>query len=413
MQFLKNIPTKFKIIIGVVTLAIIVFVFFKSGITGQEDVYKVVKQPFQVQVTAEGEVMALKYENIEVPGLLNRRDLRIWHLKITDLVTEGKQVKKGDFIAKLDPSDVEDRLKQRLERIDERSNELEAAILDSTITLVEKRDAIVNNRDDLEEAKIQLEQSVYESKATQRKAQINYDKVRLNLNKEIRNYEKEVQRQKSRIAWRRKRLDEDVKIKDMLEELKVQLNVTSPSDGMVVYGRNWRGRKIKVNDEVGPWSPVIATIPDLSSLISEAIVKEIDIAKIKIGQTVQLTIDAFPNEVFNGKVMKIANVGQPIKGTGMNGFKVVIEMNKSDKKVLPGMTTYNLITVGNYAEDIAIPREAVFGSDTSKYVYLKKFGKPEKRKVQTGEENDTHIRILSGLEEGDELLLSNPLASNN
>ncbi|TLX72334.1 HlyD family efflux transporter periplasmic adaptor subunit [Labilibacter sediminis] len=408
MSYLKNISPKVKIGIPVFIFIIILFLVFKPSAGINKRTATVEIQPFSMEVSATGEVQALKYETINVPELMHRRELRVYYLKITDLVAEGTNVKKGDFIATLDPADVEDRLKKSYERIDEHSNSLESAILDSTIALSQNRDQIVNFLDNLEESKIKVEQSKYESKAVQRQAQISLEKAVLDLNAKKRNYEKEIQKQKTKIARIQKRLDGETKTRDMLEELKKQLHIKSPSNGMVVYGRSWRGTKIKVSDDVGPWMPIIATIPDLSSLVSEAIVKEIDIAKIKLNQVVKLTIDAFPDDVFEGKVIRIANIGQPIKDAGMNGFKVLIEIDTKNKKILPGMTTTNQIVTAHFENDMVVPREAVFGNDTNQYVFIRKTGSTEKQQVKTDGENETHIRIIDGINIGDQVLLSRP-----
>ena len=413
MSILKKIPFKVKLVSTLLVIGTLLGLFLTIEISDKRKVFKIKSQSFAIEVAAEGEIRALEYETINIPELMNKRELRIWYLKITDLVSEGTKIKKGDFIAQLDQSEVESRLKSRYEKIDELNSSLETAKLDSTIVLAEKRDRIANIKSNVEENEIKVEQSVYESKAAQRRAQINYEKVLINMNTAKRNYEKELQKQQGKIKRIEKRLKEEEKLKDWLEQLKDELYVTSPSDGIVVYGRAWGGRKIKVNDEVGRWRPIIATIPDLETLVSEAIVKEIDIAKIKIGQYVNIVIDAFPDDIFEAEVIKIANIGQPISGLGMNGFKVVIKINNKGKNILPGMTTFNKITIGNYDDAIAVPRQSVFGNDSIKFVYKKQEGKFKRKEVKIAEENDTHIRILEGLEIGDKILLTLPEEDKN
>ena len=405
---LNKIDKKYRLVsLGALAVVVILIAVWPSADV-QSKTAEASVEAFETSVNADGEVQALKFETINIPELMKKRELRIWQLKITNLVAEGTQVRKGDFIATLDPTDVEDRLRRTLEEVDDYSNQMESAILDSTITLAQNRDGIINILDNLEECKIKVEQSVYESKATQRQAKIELEKVQLEYNAQKRNYEKEVLRQKTKVNRIKKRLEREERRRDLYEELKRQLRISSPSNGMVVYGRSWRGRKIKVNDDVGPWMPIIATLPDLTSLYSEAIVKEIDIAKIKVGQKVSIKIDAFPDDVFQGEVLSMANVGQPIKGAGMNGFKVEIAMETNDKKVLPGMTTLNQIILNSYEEALVVPRECVFGSDADVFVFKKEGRAVLKTPVETGGENETHIRIVSGLKDGDLVLLSRP-----
>ncbi|MEZ4997192.1 MAG: efflux RND transporter periplasmic adaptor subunit [Bacteroidales bacterium] len=59
---------------------------------------------------------------------------------------------------------------------------------------------------------------------------------------------------------------------------------------------------------MSPWDPVVATLPDLSSMISKTYVNEIDVSKVKVGQPVRLTVDAFPEKSYTGEVISVANM---------------------------------------------------------------------------------------------------------
>jgi len=407
-NFIHKIPKKYKILVTILIPLLIAFAFITKSTANIGNTAKVERQAFTSEVIGEGEINALKFQTINAPDLMRNHSLRIWNVRLLDLVQEGTKVKKGDFIAKLDPSDVEDRLKNTMEQVEEYKNSLENAKLDSTITLTEQRDKITNNIDAVQERKIKLEQSKYESKAAQRQAAIALQKAELALKTSERNYQKEIQRQKNKVERLESSLKDATEKSNQYSLLKKQFIVKSPSAGLVVYARLWGGRKLKINDFISPWNPEIATIPDLTSLVSEAIVKEIDIAKIKIGQKVKLSIDAFPDKEFNGEVIKIANIGQPISGAGMNGFKVMIKIQDSNNKILPGMTTYNKITVLSFPDELTLPREAIFGNDSLQFVYLKKGGSLIQKTIQLEGENETHVRIISGLNEGDIVSLSQP-----
>lgn len=406
---LDKISKQNKIIIGICAICLIAFFILKpSSIVISSKTAEVKEGAFTMEVEATGEIQALKYENIAIPSLLKNRKLRIWGLKITDLVAEGTQVKKGDYVATLDPADVEDRLKKSIEKVDEYQLAYDNAALDTTIALVAFRDEIINAADDIIEKEIKVEQSKFESKAIQRQTAIELELAQLNLTRKKRTLNKEQNRHKVKINRANKRLKDALKLQNQYTELVEQLKIKSPSDGMVVYARGWGGHKVKVNSDVGPWSPTIAIIPDLNTLVSESIVKEIDIAKVKVGQKVKIGIDAFPDDEFKGEVMRIANIGQPISGTGMNGFKVLIQINAKGKKILPSMTTTNVITVADYTSELILPREAIFGNDTIKYVFKKTSGLPLKTYIKTGGENESQMRITEGLNKNETVLLTRP-----
>ena len=81
---------------------------------------------------------------------------------------------------------------------------------------------------------------------------------------------------------------------------------------MVIYKREWGGDKRKVGSEISPFDPVVATLPDLSSMISKTYVNEIDVSKVKVGQRVRLTVDAFPEKSYSGVVTSVANIGEQL-----------------------------------------------------------------------------------------------------
>ena len=176
---------------------------------------------------------------------------------------------------------------------------------------------------------------------------------------------------------------------------------------MVIYARDRFGIKIQVGSVLTPWSPIIATLPDMTRMISETYINEIDIAKIKTGQKVTISIDAFPDKELTGEVISVANIGQPMPKSDSKVFLVNIRIFGSDPDLKPAMTTGNLIQTGVYSDRLYVPSEAVFETDSTKFVYLKKNG-VVKQLVDIGEENEDYIIINKGLSEGNVVLLSEP-----
>ena len=156
-----------------------------------------------------------------------------------------------------------------------------------------------------------------------------------------------------------------------------------------------------------PWSPIIATLPDMTKMISETYVNEIDIARIKVGQKVTLSIDAFPAKELKGEVISVANIGQPMPKSDSKVFEVNIRVFGSDADLKPAMTTGNVIQTGAYTDKLYVPAEAVFETDSTKFVYLLKNG-VVRQLVDLGDENEDYIIINKGVDEGDVLLLNEP-----
>ena len=393
-------------IAAVVVLAAIVLVVFKpwKSDARQKDSVKVVKGTFETYIIEVGELKAQHSLDILIPEVAFRRDLDIWGMKILDIVEEGKIVKKGDHVATLDPTEVVERIKSVDSRLDGYYNSLENARLDSSLTLSSARDAIQKSKDLIMDKKIKVEQSVYESKAVQRQAQLELEMAKRSLEGNKRELEKK--RMKARVVIERyqRKIAKYEKRKKLYEQLMSELDIKSPADGMIVYGRGYEG-KIKVGSTVGRWAPLIATLPDLSSLISEMFVKEVNIAKIAIGNKVRINVDAFPDAQLTGEIIKIANIGQEIPGEYQNGFKVLVRLDPFHVDLLPGMTTVNTVITGVWEDALMVPKNAVFSNDSVKYVIKRSGLGTEKQEVVLGAENEDFFMIASGLEEGDVLLL--------
>ena len=175
---------------------------------------------------------------------------------------------------------------------------------------------------------------------------------------------------------------------------------------MVIYKREWNGAKRKVGSEISPWDPVVATLPDLTSMISKTYVNEIDVSKIKTGQKVRLTVDAFPEKTYTGNVISVANIGEQLPNTDAKVFEVIIKVDGSDPILRPSMTTGNQIITKTFGDVLYIPLETVFAApDSVPFVYTKNGWR---QVVVLGESNENDVIVEKGLSKGDKLYLSIP-----
>jgi hypothetical protein len=169
--------------------------------------------------------------------------------------------------------------------------------------------------------------------------------------------------------------------------------------------RDWDGTKRTAGAEINPWDLAVATLPDLSAMISVTYVNEIDISKIKSGQQVRIGVDAFPEKKYTGQVVEVANIGQQLPNTDAKVFEVRIEMNERDTILRPSMTSSNEIVTKVLDSVLFIPLEAVHADDSITYVYTRA-GK--RQVVVLGESNENHIIVEAGLKKGEQLYLSLP-----
>jgi len=370
--------------------------------------YVVRKGTFEKYIETKGEIHGKNALFITLDDIFKNYELGIRDLKIKDMVPEGTIVKKGDWVATLDQASINQRIQEIREEIDRRLAYLNDAIIDSTISLTTMRQRISELQFDLQYSELDLEQSQYESPAYQRRIQTAYNQKVRQIDRAKRDYELRRIDQSNRLRRYEERYNQYLKIDESLGIAIEACNIKAPQDGMVVYARV-RGRKIRIGDEVSPWRPEIASIPDLSVLVSETYVEEIDIARISVGDSVLISVDATPGEIFPATILRIANVGQDLAGFESKVFAVTIELAESNRKLLPGMTSTNQIIQERIPQQLSIPRISLFADDNQCFVYLKRAGKVWKRAVETGAENDDYIVITSGLEERDRILTKPPV----
>ena len=164
---------------------------------------------------------------------------------------------------------------------------------------------------------------------------------------------------------------------------------------------------IKVGEIVGPNISIISVI-SANQLEIEANVPEADVAKIKIGNAVRITFDAYGDETkFAGHVTFIDPAETVIEGVPT--YKTTIELDVENPLIKPGLTA-NLDIVANIHEGvIVVPQRSIAYRNGDKVVLIYKESAPaEERKVETGlRGSDGNIEILSGLAEG-ELIVRSP-----
>lgn len=183
-----------------------------------------------------------------------------------------------------------------------------------------------------------------------------------------------------------------------------QLNDTiirAPIDGTVI------GKPIPAGQTVAPGisSPmVLLTIADMSKMQIETQVDESDIGKVQVGQKVTFTVDASPGKTFTGVVSNVsskANVQQNVVY-----YNVLIDVDSPEGLLKPTMTARVSIAVGESTNTIVIPLSAVKSNNGQSYVVVMKDGKSQNVPVTTGLTNDDKVEILSGLNEGDQIVMT-------
>jgi hypothetical protein len=364
------------------------------------------KGTFDIIVTTTGELQAEKSTDIIGPDFSQSRNIRSMDIKITDLVPEGTEVKTGDYIATLDRTTFDNSLKDELEKLTTAETNLEVKILDTAVTLSNLRDNIKNLRFSVEEADITLQQSKFEPPTTIRQAEISLDKANRSLEQSIRGYSLKVEQARSDMRTMKTNLTEEKQRVADLQSVLSKFIITAPSSGMVIYKRDRSGAKRKVGSSISTWDNVVATLPNMTSMISKTYVNEIDVSKVKEGQKVEILVDAFPEKRYTGVVSNVANIGEQLPNADAKVFEVQIKVDQSDLILRPSMTTGNKIITKTIDNVTFLPLECVqAGPDSIPFIYLKN---GSRQIVVLGESNENNIIVEKGIEPGTVSYLNTP-----
>lgn len=391
--------------LSIAAVIIVVIIWSATGSTKSaiDDIRVPVKYgTFEISVSTTGELEAKNSEKIMGPQ--NIRNVRMFNIKIESIVPDGTVVDSGDWVATLDRTELEGRIKDRETELEQLEATYIKTKLDTSLELRNARNDLTNLKYNMEEIKIELELSIYEPPSTIRQLNISLDKAQRAYDQAVSNYQLILQRAKANMVnVESERTKETRDYQAMLDVLK-QFTVTAPKAGMVIYKRNWDGSKQGVGASINAWDPVVATLPNLTKMITKTYVNEIDISKIKSNQKVIIGVDAFPDKSYTGNVVEVANIGEQLKNTNAKVFEVIIDVNEYDTILRPAMTTKNKIITNVIDSVYYIPIEAVQNQDSMNFVYTKK----TKQQVIIGESNDNEVIIKAGLDESDEVYLLPP-----
>lgn len=396
----------FVISVPIIALIIIYFFYNKKSNEDVAIITNVVRGTFINEVYISGEAQSTSSKNIDGPS--NARRYNIYQIKIQDLVAEGTVVKKGDYIGKLDASEVNGKINEAQLSLENAQSKYTQQQLDTTLTLKQERNSIKDLLFTIEKNKLELKQSTYEPPATIRQLEIDIEKNERDLKEKREDYSIKKRQANAKMIEVGTEVSKIKKRIEELTKLQQEFTIYSTDDGMVTYVKSWNGIKKKVGSTISPWEPAIASLPDLTKMESKTYSNEVDIRKIKKDLRVKVGFDAFPDVELDGVVTDVANVGENKRGSDIKLFQVLIKLTETNKNIRPGMTTSNKILTHQQDDVLMIPLEAVFSKDSISYAYVKSGYSVNKKQVELGLSNNNVVIIKKGLKESEIVYLSEP-----
>lgn len=368
---------------------------------------------FVVSLTETGDLRATRSATVTSPRVGN------WSSRpqIVKLAPEGSTVKKGEFLAQFDGSALD-------KTIDQKRAELEIAQADlsrtkaANVALMEDLEAnVANVRAAYELAKLQLAQMQYEAEMKQREQELQLERSRNDVTKaetkltSQRTINAEDERKlKLRVSQARAELETAVRERE-------SLTLMAPMDGLVVYPKVYSGgeapKKVQEGDTPWPGQPIIE-LPDLSEIEVITNVSEVDVAKVKNGQRVEVRLDAFPESLFTGVVRSVATLAREKSGDNpVKVFEVSVLVDTPSPILRPGMTASSTIITEEIPDTVWIPIDAVHRTADTTVAHVMKGARSVVTPIELGAKNENHVVVVGGLEEGQTVALVDPAAPSS
>jgi HlyD family secretion protein len=177
--------------------------------------------------------------------------------------------------------------------------------------------------------------------------------------------------------------------------------VISPFAGTVTESHTLSGDQVSAGDTA-------FRVDNLSSLLVDVQVSEVDINNVSIGQPVTLTFDAILGKEYHGEITEVTQAGTVDQG--VVNFTVTVELIDADSSVKPGMTAGVNIVVEELQDVLLVPNRAVRLVDNERVVYVLENGQSVKQEIRLGSSSDTMSIVASGdVAEGDLIILNPPV----
>ncbi|MDD5454392.1 MAG: efflux RND transporter periplasmic adaptor subunit [Candidatus Ratteibacteria bacterium] len=187
-------------------------------------------------------------------------------------------------------------------------------------------------------------------------------------------------------------------LKASLKLSKIQLSdsaISAPIGGVIAQ------KFIEEGDMVAANSQPVVSIADMDSVKVIVDVTDKDIVDIRVGQTARVMVDAYPSEIFEGKVSNVS----PVLDLSSRTAPVEIDIPNADHSLKPGMFARVDLVLVSIENAVVIPRDSIIEKDGKKYVFVAENGKARQKEVAIGLEETETVQILSGLKKGEILII--------
>lgn len=355
-------------------------------------------------------------QKVEVTGELVSADTismmppairRVWQYQVKQLAPEGKAVAKGEVVARLDTSELSQRLSVSEASLAATEQDIETSKLRNAKRMEELRLDLAEAKMNFEKAERKFKLSdetvaLIEKEKYQRDTEIAKDRVVLIEQKIALESQGAEQRQAMLLGDKQKFSAEVSALKTGIASMTLK----APRAGMVVYGNDPQGNKIKEGQSVFAGDSVLS-IPDLSHMQVNMTIPEVEAKRVQLGQVINIRLDANPERVFKGKIVELGAVFRnKNQDVPLVVFDAVASIDEPDSELMrPGMAAKISIDIAQGEAATLLATEAVHFDAGQAYVFRPSLFGTRKQVITLADIGSERVSISQGLSVGDEVLL--------
>jgi HlyD family secretion protein len=384
---------------------------------------KVVKGDFTRTLRISGTIAAKSFAAIVAPrmrggggpGFGNRS------LVLMKTAEAGSNVKKGDLVAEFDRQDQEERMYTLREAVVEAEANLDKRRAELAIELETARQALRTAEGEYGKADLDLRtaevRSTIEADLLRLAAQETEATFRQNQ-QEVALLEKSHQAELRGLELVVRQNELDQKRGEINAE---RMAMRTPIAGTVVMMTTFRGAgqfaQVALGDELRPGT-YFMQIVDPSAMVLEASFNQSDTQHLRVGQKATVRLDAYAGRVWPGRLVSVgastaasgAGMRGPMSGSGdfVRNVPVAVAIDGNDREIIPDLSASADVVLDTEKDALVVPREAVVHENGEAVVYVAEGKQPRRQPVELGASNDTQSVVLSGVREGDTLVVVPP-----
>jgi multidrug efflux pump subunit AcrA (membrane-fusion protein) len=354
-----------------------------------------------------GSIVARNYSDIFAPILQAPDQGR--GLVLIYLAAAGSAIREGELLARIDNRAVLDHL-----------DDVEAQVLQAELDIRSRKAQYAAQMENLQQrvraAKGTLDKAIQDARAAELKPAVTQETLKLAVSEAEAVYNE----LRSEIPLMVERQRADLRMYELSYEHQVmhlnrhkvdaeRCEIKSPRNGMVVLRttfRNGQQDQVKLGDELAPGQPFMRIV-DPAEMLLDASMSQTESETVRIGQPAVVRFDAFPDLMVHGRVQSVGALA--IGGRRVNYYvrrvPLRIAFQEQDPRVISDLTASADIAIGEEAEGVILPREAILSEGGKSVVYVKQEDGLAQREVEVGGWNNTQAAVVSGLESGEEVVL--------